>query len=185
MLEENLVDYIEKNKKMFDDYDVHYKELEENDCIIKLQKGDLNEGHIKFIYIDGVLTIAGDYGYAVFDWHNRTNNILAYQNFKDIGYIMSKCKAFDENDVYSFNPDLAEEELKELAEEYEFDVENVPYFESKEHRDSWMYENASRLYDDAYEIGLYKVGSEMAERPFIWWTGLNVCLKYIEELKCM
>lgn len=175
-------EYKEENKNIFNKHDIEYIELGGKNCILKFKELDTEIMAITFTYVDGVLTISGDLGYAVFTWNNPKNHILAHLNFKSIGYVMEKCVAYKDEDVNEFSSELAQKYLTEIFEEYELkDMDDIPYFESSFDRDCWCYDNADNLFDCAYETGIYKVGDYLGERPYLWWTAFHLALKKLEE----
>ena len=177
----SLKEYKKDKQHMFNEHKLEYVDLGGKNCILKFKKPDTVVMAITFTYIDGVLTISGDLGYAIFNWCNQKNNILAHLNFKNIGYIMEKCVAYKEEDVRCFDSDLAQKELAEIFEENEVDLDRLPYFENKYERDCWCYEKAEELIRDAFETGIYKVGDYLGVRPFLWWTAFHLALEELER----
>ena len=184
---DSLQEFRELNKDMFKEHIATYKKLENgNDCIIDFRKPNTKEEWFRFIYIDGVLNINSDYGYAVFNWHNRNNHILAYLKFKDIGYIMSKCVASHDDDIKGFNIDYFHEEFENfiqerkeegyISEDEEF---SVPYCEDENDVIN-HFKNCGDIYgDDIWESGAFRFGTFLNIRPFIWWYGLHTAIEQL------
>lgn len=181
----SLEEYRELNKDMFKEHIATYKKLENgNDCIIEFMKPNTREEWFRFIYIDGVLNINGDYGYAVFNWYNKNNHILSYLTFKDIGYIMSKCLSCKDEDIKGFSYDLFEEEFESFIQErieegyikdnQEYDI---PHVECEEDVISHFKNNYNEYGDDLYETEAFKLGTYLDVRPYIWWHGLQTALE--------
>jgi len=169
-------------ENMFSHHTIDYKSLGGNDCILSFAEQNKYAESLKFLYVDGILTITGDYGSAIFNWHNKSNHILAHLKFNSLGYIMEKCVARDENDVKGFDSDLAVKEFQDILDENEVEYEEeIPYFESAMHRDAWMYENANSIIDEPYETGLYTVGDYLQDRVYIWWFAFHKALNLLEE----
>ncbi len=181
----SLEEYRELNKDMFKEHIATYKKLENgNDCIIEFMKPNTREEWFRFIYIDGVLNINGDYGYAVFNWYNKNNHILSYLTFKDIGYIMGKAVSYTYEDVHGFNSDLFikhfEDFIKERKEEgYINSSEDIetPYVEDIEDVIN-HFKHCGNIYgDDICDDGVFGFGTYLATRPYIWWHGLQTALE--------
>lgn len=188
---QTLKEYREIHKDMFKDHVAKYEKLPNgNDCIIEFMKPDKREHWMRFIYIDGVLNINGDYGYAVFNWYNKRNHILAYPTFTSMGYVMEKCVSSKHEDRKGFDVDLFHEEFEKfiqeqkdggyISEDEEFDV---PYVECHEDVVS-HFKDAGDIYgDDLYETGAFELGTYLAERPYIWWHGLCSACEQLEKNK--
>lgn len=142
----------------------------------------------RFIYVDGVLNINSDYGYAVFNWYNPNNHILAYTNFKNIGYIMEKAVGYKYEDVHGFNQDLFIKEFEEFVQERKEegyicrgeDIE-TPYCEEQEDVIN-HFKHCGDIYgDDLYESGCLTLGTYLNIRPYIWWHSLNTALEILDK----
>lgn len=188
---ESLEEYRELNKDMFKSHIATYQKLENgNDCIIDFMIPNKRDGWMRFIYIDGVLNINGDYGYAVFNWYNKRNHILAYSTFTSIEYIMEKCVSSEDRDIKGFDVDLFYDEFEEfiqdrkedeyISKDEEFDIPNV---ECHEDVISHFKDNYDLYGDDLYETGAFELGTYLAERPYIWWHGLCSACEQLEKNK--
>lgn len=184
---ESLEDFKENYPNMFKDHIATIKYSNGNDCIIDFKVPETNICAMKFIYIDGVLNINGDYGYAVFNWYNKKNHILSYLNFKDIGYIMEKCVSSLDSDINGFDVDLFHSDFESFIEDRKEDGSispndqyHVPYCET--HSDVINYFKETDEYgDDLYETGAFNLGTYLKERPYIWWYGLHTAIKQLES----
>lgn len=183
----DLQEYREIKKDMFSKHVAKFTKLENgNDCIIEFMIPGQREFWMRFIYIDGVLNINGDYGYAVFNWYNSSNHILAHLNFKNIGYVMSKCKAARDAEVYSFSVDLFNKEFDEFISERkeegyideDFEI-NTYYIEDEYDVISFFKDNHDEFGDDLPHVE--DMGTYLNERPYIWWHGLHSALEQLEE----
>lgn len=186
---ESFTEYRELNSDFFKNHIAKYLKLQDgNDCIIEFAIPDARCGYMRFIYSDGVLTVTGDYGYSVFNWYNKKNHILAYLNFKGIGYAMGKCVAFKNDDVYGFDADLFHSEFEQfiadrkeegyIKSDYDFDV---PYCEDENDVINHFKNAGDKYGEDLYETGAFRFGTYMKERPYIWWHGLFTAIEQLEK----
>jgi len=184
-----LRDFKEQNKDLFKNHIAEIVKLDGNDgkdCIIYFKDPNTTDGNMMFTYINGIIAVSGDYGYAMFNWYNKNNHILAYANFYDISYILSKLvaseeyKKFDVNQFYAdfeeFKNDLLEGGYVYSKEE--LDEIEAPYVENE--CDVANYFNDFSLVADVYEFGVYDFGIKLSERVYIWWYGLQSALKQLE-----
>lgn len=184
---ESIEEYRELNKDLFKDHIATYQSLGKGtDCIIDFRVPNSNLGWMRFIYIDGVLNINGDYGYSIFNWYNNKNSILVYPSFTDIGYIMEKCVSAKKEDVKWFDIDLFYEEFEKfiqdrkeegyIPKDKEFDIPNVDCHEDVI---SHFKDNYDLYGDDLYETGAFYLGTYLEERPYIWWHGLSSAIEQL------
>lgn len=182
-------DYKENNKEVFKEHKATFKKLDIlNDCIITFERPDSSEGAMKFIYIDGVITVQGDFGYAVYNWHNPRNHILAYGGFNSFGYVLSKLEAVNDNELYGWDYDFFTKEFNEFIKDrlecgYEIDKEHqeVPYGIEGLHNVATHFQNSDDYGEDLYESGAYTLGQYVNERPYLWWYGLQTALSILEK----
>lgn len=190
----SLKEYREIHKNMFENHVAKYEKLPNgNDCIIEFMNPIQREHWMRFVYIDGVLNINGDYGYAVFNWYNKENHILAYPTFKDIGYIMSKCVSSKHEDRKGFDMDLFHDEFKKFIEERKEegciseDTDNedydIPYCEDENDVINHFKHCGDKYGEDIWETGAFELGTFLSERPYIWWHGLCSALEQLEKNK--
>ena len=187
------------NKDFFIKHKATLEKLKGNDgrdCIIKFERDNTTDGAMMFTYINGVLSISGDYGNVMFNWYNKNNHILAYGTFDSFGYILSKIVASE--NYKEFDMDLADKEIREYMKEYseqlksdgnscekldelieEFEYNNLEMdFEYK----NWVSENSEILSINENEsYHLYTAGEYTKERPYIWWYGLQSALEQLEK----
>lgn len=155
-----------------------------NNCIIDFKIPETNIGAMKFIYIDGVLNINGDYGYAIFNWYNKANHISVYHRFNSIGYIMEKAVSYKESDVFRFDEDFFMEEFVDFVDErisegYIDKIIETPYCSNEKEVYAYFNENYNLFGDDLAETNVFNLGKYMTERPYIWWFGLQSALEQI------
>ena len=185
---ESFQEFKEENKHIFKNHIAVFQKLEiKNDCIITFENPKCREGAMKFIYVDGVITVRGDYGTASFNWHNPNNHILAYGQFDSFGYILSKLEAIPKEGTREFDSDLFTIEFKEFIsykseEGYinnTFDTK-VPHVEKQCDVVQYMNDNYDNLGGDL-EAEDYDLGMYTTERPYLWWYGLQTALNILEK----
>jgi len=185
---ESFQQYKEENKDTFEKHKASFQKLEiGNDCIVTFENPSCSEGAMKFVYVDGVLTVQGDYGNASFNWHNPKNHILAYGTFDSFGYILSKLEAVQREGIKEFEVDLFHKEFAEYIKNKkeegclndDFDDE-PPYAENQCHVVEYMNENYE-LFGGDLEAEDYELGMYVVEQPYLWWSGLQTALKQLEE----
>lgn len=181
-------EYKNENPDTFKEHVAVFQKLNvENDCVIIFQKPNSGEGAMKFVYVDGVLTIQGDYGYASFNWHNPRNHILAYGGFDSFGYVLSKLVSVKDDELYGWDEDLFHKEFREFVE----DRKEGGYIEKDEEVDepscyglhdvASHFQNIDEEYgQDLFETNAYTLGRYVTERPYLWWYGLQTALNYLE-----
>jgi len=188
----DLDDYKNENKDLFNGYDATIEKLDGNDgrdCIITFKRTDTVQGSMRFIYINGVLSVNGDYGYAVYNWYNKNNHISAYGRFNSFGYILSKIVA--SGNYKKFSEELFFKEFDDWKQHLvddgyitlkEKDLIEKPHSICNENDVVNYFDNFdTELIDDIYEFGVYEFGAYVSERPYIWWYGLQTALKILEE----
>lgn len=184
---ESLEEYRKLNKDMFKDHVATYQSLGKGtDCIIDFREPNSNLGWMRFIYIDGVLNINGDYGYVIFNWYNNKNSIKVYPRFTSIGYIMEKCVSAKKEDIKGFDIDLFYEEFEKfiqgrkddgyISEDIEFDI---PTIECHENVISHFMDNYYLYGKDLWETEAFELGTYLEERPYIWWHGLTSAIEQL------
>lgn len=184
---ESLEEYRELNKSTFKDHVATYQSLGKGtDCIIDFRVPNSSLGWMRFVYIDGVLNINGDYGYSIFNWYNNKNSILVYPLFTSIGYILEKCVSAKKEDIKGFDIDLFYVEYKKFIQERkddgyipkdkEFDIPNI---ESHEEVLSHFINNYREYGDDLWDTEALELGSYIEERPYIWWHGLSSAIEQL------
>jgi len=177
-----------ENSDVFKNHKAFFTGLEVgNDCIIVFENPRCSEGAMKFVYVDGVLTVQGDYGNASYNWHNPKNHILAYGTFNSFGYILSKLEAVQREGIKDFDVDLFHIEFKEFISDKkecgylddDFDCE-VPHVEGQCGVVQYMNDNYDAFGGDL-ELEDYELGMFVTERPYLWWFGLQTALKLLEN----
>ena len=182
-------EYKENNTTLFKHHIASFEKLPNgNDCIVTFENPDTKCGAMKFVYVDGVLHVQGDYGYASFNWYNKRNHILVYGTFSSFGYVLSKLVSVKEDDLYGWDYNLFNKDFKKLIEDrlncgYEIDEEyrEIPNCESLTDVISYFSDNYDNYGEDLHETGAYTLGRYVNERPYIWWFGLHSALKQLEE----
>lgn len=178
-------EYKDENPDTFNKHVASFQKLEiGNDCVIAFENPNCSEGAMKFVYVDGVLTVQGDYGNASFNWYNPKNHILAYGTFNSFGYVLSKLEAVQREGIKDFDVDLFHIEFKEFIDNlieggYAVDDE-VPYVESQCDVVQYMNDNYEK-YGGDLEASDYELGMFVTERPYLWWQGLQTALKLLED----
>ncbi len=179
-----------ENADVFKNHVAFYHKLSiGNDCIISFEQINDSEGAMKFVYVDGVITVQGDYGTASFNWHNPKNHILAYGTFNSFGYVLSKLESIQRKGIKQFDTDLFQIEFKEFIANLkeggvylqdDFDIDDMPYPESHCDVVAYMSDNYEKFGGDLeaedYELGMYTT-----ERPYLWWFGLQTALALLEK----
>ena len=184
-------EFKKENKKLFANHVAKLTKLDGNDgkdCVIEFKENGTIEGSMNFTYINGVISISGDYGYAMFNWHNRANHILAYKTFESFGYVMEKMVASSK--YQEFSSDLFENEFNSwkeqlIGEEYEASEINdidVPYVEDENDVISY-FKNFTKV-DDLYEYGCYTFGTHLNWTAYARWYGLQEAIKFVENGGC-
>jgi len=181
-------EYKKENSDTFENHKAFYTSLEDgNDCIIDFKNLFSSEGAMKFVYIDGVLTIQGDYGNASFNWHNPKNHILAYGTFNSFGYVLSKLEAVPREGIKDFDAELFQKECSEFIENLKesgvfesYDDIEIPYLENHCQVVEYMNDNYENFGGDL-EAQDYELGMHVTERPYLWWFGLQTALKMLED----
>ena len=185
----DLQDFKQNNPNLFKNHNASIIKLDGNegrDCIIEFKQPDTNAGKMTFTYIDGVLSISGDYGYAMFDWYNKNNHILVYPTFTNLGYVLEKCRASE--DYYKFDEDLFFNNFREWRKQLVEDgyIESVDEIEEPFGMESScdarvFFNDLEGKISDLWEHGVYDFGRYINERPFIWWHGLQIALEKLEQ----
>lgn len=185
---EDYNEYKKENAAMWDEHKVSHQKLPEgNDCIITFEKPEHSDGAMRFVYVAGVLTIQGDYGYSVFNWYNKNNHILAYLSFDSFEYVMSKLVSGRGDDVFGFNSDLCEEDIMEflknrVEEGYLEEIPNtyIPYMENQCQATMFMIDNYDKFGGDL-EGSDYEPGKYLEERSHIQWFGLQTAIRLLDK----
>lgn len=185
---ESFQQYKDENTDTFKNHSVRYINLGlKNDCMIIFENPNCSEGAMKFVYIDGVLTVQGDYGTASFNWHNPNNHILVYGTFNSFGYILSKIESIPKEGIKEFNSDLFQEEFVEFINEkleYGYDLIGLDFNQNQVENHCHVVELMNENYElfggdleaEDYELGMYTT-----ERPYVWWQGLQTALDMLEK----
>jgi len=178
-------EYKEQNKDLFKNHQAKLTKLDGKDCIIEFEKKDTNVGSMLITYIGGIISISGDYGYAMFNWDNRKNSILAYPTFKNFGYVLEKMVAsepYKEFDYGVFQEDFNKWKLQLVEEGYDEDFINgvdIPYVEDRNDVVAY-FKNFSKI-DDLWEYDCYNFGTYLNRRTYIRWHGFIEAVNKIEK----
>jgi len=189
----NYEEFLEKNKDLFTKHKVEiiYEDTtkETNNVIISFKDPITSNGAMTISYIDGYITINGDYGTSVYTWYNGTNHILAHMNF-GFSYSLEKLVAVD-GEKQEFSYDMFVEDLEEVVGSLR---ENDPDLDLSELNMQpsgvedihsmvcWARDN--RIFneiDDVYDYGVYSLGLHLHTKIFIRWMGFQEALKQYEN----
>ena len=187
-----LIEDFEEFKKEYSSlYDNHIATIQElngnngRDCIVRFKNPNSMEGSLMFTYIDGILSISGDYGYAMFNWHNKKNHILANLGFDSFGYVSEKMVASDkvtdfDSDLFHLDFDKWKKQLIEEGHDSDFiDSIDTPYVEDESDVINF-FKNFTKI-DDVCEYGCYQFGMYTTWQTYARWYGFQEALKQIEE----
>jgi len=192
---ENLKDYIEKNPDQFKGFEAKKIEVSgDNNSIIEFKKPGTSNGAMTFICINGVFTINGDWGNAVFTWYEPNMSIDWIANLDDMSYIMQKCKAssgtLDDKHMMEWDQSLCNKRVLEIVEnikeeDNEYEVQNSEwrqYTESPLHWHSFlMFKGSSTFGQYWHDYEFASAGRFRDTRTMIWFQGLKEAVKQIRE----
>ena len=156
------------------------------DCVISFRQDDTVVGKMQITYIDGVIAIHGDYGSAIFNWHNSSNHILAYVGMESFEYVLEKLEA--SKDVWAWDSDLFQKDFSEWKEQLieeghkKEDIEGLePYIDDK-HEVAEYFRNLNLIESyEAYEYGCFSFGKHISWRTYAIWYGFQEAVKQLDE----
>lgn len=189
----DLEDFIEKNKDMFDKHVATVIKLPtgENDMYVKWKDPATSNGAMAFIYVDGYLTIQGDYGNSSFTWYNAKNTFSDMARFShSFGYFMSKCQSGERSDIPNsyfkeWDSDECVQNVKQYIKDYELEIDEDSRWESyTESFYTWIdychnHASSDGFGDDAYEM--IENGVITAQRAYIHAYALQCCNEAINQ----
>jgi hypothetical protein len=156
-----------------------------NDCYIKFKDKATSNGAMDFIYINGYLTIQGDYGNSSYSWFNRNNTIEVLAGFaSNIGYFLEKIQSTDGRDgLYEWSQDRCIDTVQNFIDEYDVELtaRNDDWENHTESHCEWinfMYKYGDTLNDDDYS--LYDAGNFVRTRFYIHAYGLIKAMEYLK-----
>lgn len=140
-------DFIEKKETTFDEHIATKIPLTTggpHDCYIRFSKPNTSNGALEFIYINGYLTIQGDYGNASFTWNNPNNSIEKLAEFaKNFNYFTEKTQSAANTDIPNkffayWDSDTCIKNIKEHLSEYDITLPDNKWESATEGYMQWI-----------------------------------------------
>jgi len=186
MIYKDYNDWLEVNKDMFKNHRVFKYKKDNNDWSFRYQIGTPDEkdnnrknGWMNFQFLDGFLTITGDYGNAIFTWYDRELSFDWVANITSINYFIEKCLINDSSERW--DSELARQVIQEHIFNNYIDIDDdwENYLESKTEWRYYLINNYYELYD--YEYELYDAGVYIHERIYLWKRAIECANEYINK----
>lgn len=190
----SLEDFIEKNKDLFAKHVGTYTKIPTGkwDAIIRWKDPKTNNGHMTITYINGYLSITGDYGNASWTWYNPKNTI-EWMASRNTGYFMEKCKSAEIGDngrwmmIYDQNECI--ETVEKYIDEYELEIPEPEYsFEDwrkhtsdKHEWHQFLREEGNKIFGDDHCEWTYDAGNILHPRVYVWQFALRSMVAWFKE----